>query len=70
MSQLKIQFIEDSTWQKKLLFPMSPSENQELLETLKKEYNQTWLSESEKKELAQAIQDEKDRQVSTNPYAK
>jgi len=70
MSQLKIQFIEDSTWQKKLLFPMSPSENQALLEALKTEYSQTWLSEVEKRELAQAIQDEKNRPVSTNIYAK
>jgi thiol:disulfide interchange protein len=70
MSQLKIQFIEDSTWQKKLLFPMSPSENQALLEALKTEYSQTWLSEVEKRELAQAIQDEKNRPIALDIYAK
>ena len=50
-------------WQLKFLFPASISENQELLETLKREYSQTWLSEEEKKLLQQAIQDEKDRPV-------
>lgn len=42
---------------------MSPSENQELLETLKREYSWTWLSEVEKKLLAEAIEDEKERPV-------
>ena len=42
---------------------MSPAENQELLETLKTEYSQGWLSTVEKKLLAEAIQDEKERPV-------
>lgn len=62
--QLKIQYKEDQTGQRKLLFPMSPSENQELLETLKREYSQTWLSEVEKILLKQQIEDEKNRPVS------
>ena len=61
--QIKITFKEDITWQRRLLFPMSPTENQELLETLKREYSWTWLSEVEKKLLAEAIQDEKERPV-------
>ena len=68
MSQLEFNF--EKVQQLRLLFPSTPSENQELLETLKREYSQAWLSESEKRELAQAIQDEKNRPVSTNPYAK
>lgn len=63
MTQLKIQFKEDITWQKVLLFPMSASENQELLEVLKREYSQTWLSEVEKALLQQAIDNEKERPV-------
>lgn len=65
-TQLKIKFIEDSTWQRKLLFPMSASENQELLETLKREYSQTWVSEAERKLIAEAIQDEKERPIFFN----
>ena len=63
MWQLKIQFVEDSTWQKKLLFPMSASENQELLETLKREYSQVWVCEAERKLIAEALQDEKERPI-------
>ncbi len=63
MSQLRIQFVEDSTWQRKLLFPMSASENQELLETLKREYSQVWVCEAEKKLIAEAITDEKERPI-------
>ena len=54
---------------KKIIVSYVPSENQALLEALKTEYSQTWLSEVEKRELAQAIQDEKNRPVSTNIYA-
>ena len=61
--QLKITFKEDVTWQRKLQFPLSMSENQELLEILKTEYNQWWLSEVEKKLLSDAIQQEKERPV-------
>lgn len=67
MSQLSFNF--EKARQLRLLFPSTPSANQELLETLKREYSQTWLSESEKRDLAQAIQDEKNRPVSTNIYA-
>lgn len=63
MTQLTIKFKEDQTGQLKLLFPDSPSANQELLETLKTEYNQTWLSEVEKQLLKQQIEDEKNRLV-------
>lgn len=63
MTQLKIQFKEDATGQRKLLFTMSVSENQELLEILKTEYSQTWLSEVEKQLLQQQIEDEKNRPV-------
>ena len=61
--QLQIQFKEWLTGQRQLLFPMSPSENQELLETLKREYSGVWMSEVEKILVAQAIQDEKQRPV-------
>ncbi len=50
-------------WQLNLLFPTGVSENQELLETLKTEYSQTWLSDWEKKEVAKAIQEAKETSV-------
>ena len=50
-------------WQLRLLFPSSPSENQELLETLKREYSQTGLSDRERKEAAKAIQEAKETPV-------
>jgi len=50
-------------WQLRLLFPSSPSENQELLETLKREYSWWPYSEREKKEIAKAITEEKERPI-------
>jgi len=54
---------QKNLWQLNLLFPTSVSENQELLETLKREYNQTGLSDREKKEVAKAIQEAKETPV-------
>lgn len=50
-------------WQLRLLFPTWISENQELLETLKREYSQTGLSDRERKEVAKAIQEAKETSV-------
>ena len=61
--QLKIMFKEDITGQRLLQFPVSISENQELLEILKTEYSQWWLNEVEKKLLFDTIQQEKERPV-------
>ena len=55
--QLKFNF--EKVQQLRLLFPSTPSANQELLEELKKEVSRSWISESEKVLVAQAIQDEK-----------
>jgi len=54
---------QKNLWQLNLLFPTSVSENQELLETLKREYNQTGLSDRERKEVAKAIQEAKETPV-------
>ena len=63
--QKEIQFKESVlSRQLSFLFPTSVSANQELLESLKREYADTrWMSEVEAILLQQQIQDEKDRPV-------
>ena len=56
--------------QLELLFPSTPSANQELLEALKREYSQTWLSESERRDIAAALIAEKERPIALNIYSK